>query len=217
MRGLSSLSNAVTHADEKVTDTFNSAVGGLGDEAKRVGGGLRDLGECAADAQCLANGMNPKQAPERFRAMAEDEWNFCTGAGVARGAGRCADILFASLKGLKAAGAAARGARGARAGEAAGAGGGLSAYDEAAAGGRHAGFLRNYQGRSPQELDRGVRSIDKQIGKHEEWIKNPEQKIPEWNRLDPRKQQDLLTNKWPGDIQRLREQQEILRHLSRGG
>jgi len=92
-----------------------------------------------------------------------------------------------------------------------------SAYDEAAEGGRHAGFLRNYEGRAPQELDRGVRSLDKQIGKHQERINNPQQQIPGWDRLDPRKQQDLLTNRWPGDIQRLREQQDILRHLRGGG
>ncbi|GIU78544.1 MAG: hypothetical protein KatS3mg005_1782 [Bryobacteraceae bacterium] len=40
------------------------------------------------------------------------------------------------------------------------------AYEIALEGGRHAGFLRNYLGNSAAELDRGIRSLERQIATH---------------------------------------------------
>ena len=77
---------------------------------------------------------------------------------------------------------------------------------DALAGGRHSGFLNNYAGRSPTEIQRGIRSIERQIDDHLSWINDPHRKIPKWDELDPRQQEALLTQKWPGDIQRQREQ-----------
>ena len=51
---------------------------------------------------------------------------------------------------------------------------GTSAYETALAGGRHAGFLANYAGKStPLEIERGIASIERQIAQHESWIENP--------------------------------------------
>ncbi len=97
------------------------------------------------------------------------------------------------------------------------AGGAPRAYEEALAGGKHAGFLRNYQGRAPGELDRGMRSLERQIAEHEAKIADPARHLPAFERLDPRQQQALRTKKWPGDIQRQQEQLEILRFLRHGG
>ncbi len=85
-----------------------------------------------------------------------------------------------------------------------------NAYDEALAGGRHAGFAENYAGRSTDEIERAIRSLQKQADDHLEWIENPYQHVPDFDKLDPRQQQALVTEKWPSDIQRLQEQIDIL-------
>jgi hypothetical protein len=96
-----------------------------------------------------------------------------------------------------------------------GTGGGTSkgALEIAEAGGRHVGFLRNYQGKPPGELRRGIDSLKKQIAEHKDKIANPEKHIPNWKSLDPRQQKALIDKKWPSDIQRQTEQLEILEGL----
>ena len=90
---------------------------------------------------------------------------------------------------------------------------GSSAYDVAVSGGKHAGFLKNYVGRSTPEIERGIVSIEKQIAEHKAKIQNPAAYINDWATLDARQQQALLTSKWPGDIRRQQEQLEILRGI----
>ena len=88
-----------------------------------------------------------------------------------------------------------------------------SAYDEALAGGKHAGFLRNYLDKPTPQIERGITSIEKQIAEHQAKIQNPSAYIDDWASLDPRQQQALLNSKWPGDIARQQEQLEILRGI----
>jgi hypothetical protein len=115
------------------------------------------------------------------------------GAAAARNAGAAADNVFRAV----------------------GQGGGTpgDAFKNAQAGGRHAGFLKNYAGRSAGEIQRGITSIEKQIAEHQAKIANPEKFIEGWSKLDPRQQQALVNSKWPSDIQRQSEQLEILRAL----
>jgi RHS repeat-associated protein len=87
------------------------------------------------------------------------------------------------------------------------------AFEEAATGGKHAGLLDNYRGRSAEEISKGIRSFEKQIAEHQEKIMNPAKGIPEWSTLDARQQNALVNSKWPSDIQRLREQADVLRGL----
>jgi Domain of unknown function (DUF4157) len=91
------------------------------------------------------------------------------------------------------------------------------AFKIAQAGGKHAGFLRNYAGRSAGEIQRGIASIEKQIAEHQGKIANPMKFLDNWSKLDPRQQQALVNSKWPSDIQRQSEQLEILRGLLGGG
>jgi hypothetical protein len=91
----------------------------------------------------------------------------------------------------------------------------ISAYETAANGGKHSGFLRNYLGESPEELRRGIASLQKQIAEHRDKIANPEKYIPNFKQLDPRQQAALLGKKWPSDIHRLQEQLEMLQELLR--
>ena len=83
-------------------------------------------------------------------------------------------------------------------------------------GGKHSGFLENYRGRPPAEIQKGIDSLQKQIDQHRAWIANPESKIPNFRSLDPRQQDALLNRKWPSDIARQQEQINILRGLLSG-
>jgi RHS repeat-associated protein len=85
--------------------------------------------------------------------------------------------------------------------------------EAARAGGRHSGFLRNYLNKTAEEIKRGIRSIEKQIAEHESKIADPAKHIDDWVNLDPRQQAALVTKKWPGDIQRQKEQLVILKEL----
>ncbi len=87
------------------------------------------------------------------------------------------------------------------------------AFDVAAEGGRHAGFLRNYLGKSSKELERGIASIEREIATHLDKIKNPAKHIEGFDKLDPRQQQAPINKRWPSDIQRQREQLEMLKSL----
>lgn len=82
-------------------------------------------------------------------------------------------------------------------------------------GGKHHGFLKNYLSRSTPEIEQGIVSIAKQIAEHQAKIRNLAAYIDDWAMLDPRRQQALLTRKWPGDIARQREQIEILQGILR--
>ena len=93
---------------------------------------------------------------------------------------------------------------------------GRSAFDIAKAGGKHAGFFKNYAGRAPAEIEKGIASIEKQIAEHQSWISNPQSKIPNFGSLDPRQQEALINRKWPSDIARQQEQLDILRGLLGG-
>jgi hypothetical protein len=41
------------------------------------------------------------------------------------------------------------------------------AYDEALAGGRHTGFLRNYANKPTPQIERGITSIEREIAEHQ--------------------------------------------------
>ncbi|MCM2989749.1 T7SS effector LXG polymorphic toxin [Bacillus safensis] len=84
------------------------------------------------------------------------------------------------------------------------------AYDVAKSGGKHSGFYKQYIDKSPDQIKKGINSIDKQIAEHRDKIKNPEKHIPNFRNLDPRQQEALINKKWPSDIQRQIEQKQIL-------
>ncbi|MFB2730066.1 hypothetical protein ACE02H_21590 [Shewanella mangrovisoli] len=93
-----------------------------------------------------------------------------------------------------------------------------SAYEVAKSGGKHSGFFENNLVRSSEELQKGVSKLQKQIDTHEALIKDPEATMSKlgkgnWNSLDPRQQKALIDKKWPSDIQRQREQQNILQGI----
>jgi RHS repeat-associated protein len=81
--------------------------------------------------------------------------------------------------------------------------------------GKHGGMKENYRNRPTAEIEKGIRSMEKEIEKHRGWIENPESKNPNFRKLDPRQQEALVKKKWPSDIARLQEQIEKLKEVLR--
>ena len=78
---------------------------------------------------------------------------------------------------------------------------------------RHAGQVRNYENRSIKEIQKSIASFDKQIAIHSDKITNPQKYIPNWESLDVRQRKALVMQKWPSDIQRLKEQKNAMKQL----
>jgi RHS repeat-associated protein len=87
-----------------------------------------------------------------------------------------------------------------------------SAYEIAAAGGKHSGTLRNYAGRSAAEIRKGIRSYDRQVALHRQKIANPAQFAERWGQMSAQEQAGLL-NKWASDAARNQELANVLRGL----
>ncbi len=87
-----------------------------------------------------------------------------------------------------------------------------SAYEIAKAGGRHAGLLRTYQARSTAEIQRALRSYERQVALHRQKVHSPEQFIQEWDQQSPRVQQALLRH-WQEDGARNQELADIMRGI----
>lgn len=86
-----------------------------------------------------------------------------------------------------------------------------STYDAARSGGPHAGLLRRYENDPDHLLEKAIRSYERRIAEHEQWIDNPYSKLPV--QIAPDAALRYQTEKWPSDIKRLRQQAEILRGI----
>ena len=89
-----------------------------------------------------------------------------------------------------------------------------SAYEVAKAGGRHAGLLRTYQGKSTAEIQRALRSYERQVALHRQKVGNPEQFIRGWDQKSHRVQQALLRH-WQEDSARNQELADVMRGILR--
>jgi hypothetical protein len=101
--------------------------------------------------------------------------------------------------------------------------GGAGAFDEAAAtlrwgdevfgaaqaGGRHAGFLEAYAGRSASEIAKAQRSLGGRIAEHEGFLANPAGHVQNWAHLSGAHQQRLISH-WRTEIRTAHEQIQIL-------
>lgn len=89
-----------------------------------------------------------------------------------------------------------------------------NAYEIARVGGRHAGLLRTYQGKSTAEIQRAVRSYERQAELHQQKMRSPEQCVEGWGINHPRVQRGLLRH-WQEDMVRNQELAEVMRGLLR--
>ena len=83
-------------------------------------------------------------------------------------------------------------------------------YIRAKLGGRHSAHLRNYDHKPTKELEKGIKKYQKQIDLHKDKISNPELYCEGWEQFHPNRKETLLNTRWPKDIQRNTEQQQIL-------
>lgn len=79
-------------------------------------------------------------------------------------------------------------------------------------GGRHHGWYLRLSDQSDAELDKSVRSFERQIARHEGWIADPLSKTPDFGEFHPQRQVALVAG-WQQDIDRHRECIEILRDV----
>ncbi|WP_316359483.1 hypothetical protein [Candidatus Neptunichlamydia sp. REUL1] len=84
------------------------------------------------------------------------------------------------------------------------------AYITAKNGGKHSKLIAEYGGRSTREIEKSIRSYEKQIIKHKDKIANPSKYVPEWDSLHPNQKKSLLEKGWPKEIKCYTAQKEIL-------
>jgi hypothetical protein len=87
-----------------------------------------------------------------------------------------------------------------------------SAYEMAKAGGRHAGLLRTYQGKNTGEIQRALRSYERQADLHRQKLRSPEQFVKDWAVKSARTQEGLLRH-WQEDLARNQELAEVMRGI----
>jgi RHS repeat-associated protein len=87
------------------------------------------------------------------------------------------------------------------------------AYRTALAGGKHAGSLRNYAGRSPAEIQKAIGGYERQVALHQQKIANPAKFAERWGQMNARERAGLL-KKWQSDLARNQELANVLRGLT---
>jgi hypothetical protein len=90
-----------------------------------------------------------------------------------------------------------------------------TAYEAAVGGGRHAGLLKNYAGRSTGEVQKGITSLERQAALHREKVANPAQFAERWGQMSAQEQAGL-SRYWQKEASRYQEQAEVLRGLLGG-
>lgn len=86
------------------------------------------------------------------------------------------------------------------------------AFEAAKAGGKHAGFLKNYVQRTEREIQRAIRSLERRTEEHLQKVANPEKYAEGWSGLSIERQQDMIKY-WQKEATTYREQAEVLRGL----
>lgn len=77
----------------------------------------------------------------------------------------------------------------------------------------HVKMVRDYLDKPAKEIQKGIKSYEKQIALHQEKIANPSKFIPHWNELHPERQYALINKKWPAEIQCYTEQRDVLQSI----
>jgi len=77
---------------------------------------------------------------------------------------------------------------------------------------KHEGLLQTYQRRTTREIQRAIRSYERQVTLHKHKLAAPERSVQAWNRLTDQEQQGLIA-KWQKDLARNQELAELMRNL----
>jgi hypothetical protein len=83
-----------------------------------------------------------------------------------------------------------------------------NAYEIAKSGGRHGGIYRSNQNARIPEIEKSIRSLQKQIASHEEKIINPNAFVK--NGTSDTETGYLVNSYWPKEILNFRQQMDVL-------
>lgn len=93
-------------------------------------------------------------------------------------------------------------------------------YEIAKSGGRHSGWLKNYEGKKTFEIESGIKTLEQRVAEHEQKLSDPAKydTAKNWYQKTPEQQKGLL-NTWKNQIARQKEQINILKGIikNRGG
>ena len=89
------------------------------------------------------------------------------------------------------------------------------AFENAKVGGKHSEWYKRQLMLSDAELNKSIKSFEKLIAKHQDWINNPTLKNPDFYQLDVRRQDNLLNHHWKRYIERHREFIDIVKGVLR--
>lgn len=87
-----------------------------------------------------------------------------------------------------------------------------TAYDVAKAGGKHAGLLKNYSGRTAAEIQKAIASLEREAATHAEKRANPARFAERWAQMSAQERTGLIKY-WQKEASGYQEQAEVLRGL----
>ncbi len=79
-----------------------------------------------------------------------------------------------------------------------------TAFEIAQAGGKNAGQLKRFMEWTPKQLEKSIKSFERLVVEHEEYIRNPKIKYPDWDNFTLGRQQNEIHH-WTNDIIRAKE------------
>lgn len=77
----------------------------------------------------------------------------------------------------------------------------------------HVKMIKDYLDKPSKEIQKGIKSYEKQIAIHKDKIENPTKHYPDWNKLDPRQREALIKKKWPTEINIYEDQKNVLQSI----
>ena len=87
------------------------------------------------------------------------------------------------------------------------------AYITAKNGGKHARLIELHGGKPAKEIQKSIKSLEKQVAVHKDKIANPSKHCSDWDKMDPRRQKAPVNKKWPAEIQCFTEERDILQTI----
>jgi len=82
----------------------------------------------------------------------------------------------------------------------------------AAEGGRHSGFVAEMAKRTPGEIAKAIRSLERVASQHSSWIRNPTSKLPDFYQRSQAEQASLL-RQWGQTVAERTEQANLLKDI----
>ena len=75
-------------------------------------------------------------------------------------------------------------------------------------------LIELYGEKPAKEIQKGIKSLEKQITVlHKDKIANPSKHCPDWDKMDPRRQNALINKRWPAETQCYTEERDVLQTI----